>query len=111
MFENVVERQFEILTPDRRHYVRQVHYTSWPDHGVPEGNAEEFELILNELISFLLNNSNNADKVVVHCSAGIGRTGTTIALSELLISVSSQLNQHAIEPKLSVFSVVRRLRE
>jgi len=67
--------------------------------------------VLQELIGFLLNNQTTPDKAIIHCSAGIGRTGTTIALAELLIGISSQLNQHALDPKVSVFSVVRRLRE
>ena len=47
----------------------------------------------------------------MHCSAGIGRTGTTIALMELIISICAQRNMGVEDPELSVFHTVRRLRE
>jgi len=49
----------------------------------------------------------------VHCRAGIGRTGTTIALVNSLITMKHQLAQGVAKADLLVspFSIVRRLRE
>jgi protein tyrosine phosphatase len=47
----------------------------------------------------------------VHCSAGIGRTGTTIALANIILQIAAQANQGVKDPQFSVFSTVRRLRE
>ncbi|XP_033729638.1 receptor-type tyrosine-protein phosphatase epsilon-like [Pecten maximus] len=59
--------------------IHQFHYTTWPDHGTPDPN---------ELVVFHRRVMNYqtvlAGKMVVHCSAGIGRTGTFIALDALL---------------------------
>jgi protein tyrosine phosphatase len=66
--------------------------------------------MLHLLISMILN-SESTEKVIIHCSAGIGRTGTTAALSHLLINIASQVNSGVADPKVSVFSTVRRLRE
>jgi len=47
--------------------------------------------MLDGLIDMLIN-SDKSEKAIIHCSAGIGRTGTTATLAHLLISISSQLN-------------------
>ncbi|XP_067679825.1 receptor-type tyrosine-protein phosphatase alpha-like isoform X2 [Haliotis asinina] len=55
------------------------HFTTWPDHGTPE------EMALTEFL-WLVRTSYNTqdDPLLVHCSAGVGRTGTYIALDYLL---------------------------
>ncbi|RNF22708.1 tyrosine-specific protein phosphatase [Trypanosoma conorhini] len=55
------------------HKLLQVQYTGWPDHGVPQ-SAASFETLLS-----IVKASPTTAPVVVHCSAGIGRTGTLIA--------------------------------
>jgi len=46
-------------------------------------------------------------KLLLHCRAGIGRTGTTIAL----INTMLHLLEKGADARISVFSIVRRLRE
>ncbi|XP_046569195.1 tyrosine-protein phosphatase 11-like [Haliotis rubra] len=55
------------------------HYTKWPDHGTPE------ETPLMEFV-WRIRKTPNPDNtpLMVHCSAGIGRTGTYIAVDYLL---------------------------
>ncbi|XP_033739085.1 tyrosine-protein phosphatase 99A-like [Pecten maximus] len=57
----------------------QYHFTRWPDHGVPEPF---------ELLQFYkrVNSGHTAHKgpLIVHCSAGIGRTGSYIGLDALM---------------------------
>lgn len=55
-------------------------YTAWPDHGVPQSTTEL--LMLRTQIHELA--VTPGVPIVVHCSAGVGRTGTLIGLDQLL---------------------------
>jgi tyrosine-protein phosphatase non-receptor type 12/18/22 len=57
--------------------VEQLHYTEWPDHGCPTG--EQYILQLMERMNEL--HANDGSPILLHCSAGCGRTGTVIALN------------------------------
>ncbi|XP_062582644.1 receptor-type tyrosine-protein phosphatase alpha-like isoform X2 [Saccostrea cucullata] len=72
--------------------VTQFHFTTWPDNSVPEN--------LTSLICFrnlVKNGLTSTDgPIVIHCSAGIGRTGTFIALDYLLEEGAAE---HTIDVK------------
>ncbi|XP_062383486.1 receptor-type tyrosine-protein phosphatase alpha isoform X1 [Sardina pilchardus] len=79
--------------------VTQFHFTSWPDFGVP------FTPI--GMLKFLKKvkncNPQYAGPIVVHCSAGVGRTGTFIVIDAMLDMMGS-------ERKVDVFGFVTRIR-
>ncbi|XP_065884494.1 tyrosine-protein phosphatase non-receptor type 21-like [Dysidea avara] len=62
--------------------VIQLHYTEWPDHGIPD-DPQPFIGFVNELRS-LRKRFDSSSPIVVHCSAGVGRSGV-VALTEMLI--------------------------
>ncbi|XP_077036024.1 receptor-type tyrosine-protein phosphatase eta isoform X5 [Agelaius phoeniceus] len=83
------------------HMVRQFHFTSWPDHGVPETT----DLLINfRHLVHEYNSQNPVDSpTLVHCSAGVGRTGTFIAIDRLI-------QQMEMENTVDVYGVVYDLR-
>ena len=68
-------------TDERPLAVTQYHFTSWPDHGVPQ--------FTTSLVSFVrrvqkAHNKDGGVPLLVHCSAGVGQTGTFILLDSML---------------------------
>ncbi|XP_067679828.1 receptor-type tyrosine-protein phosphatase epsilon-like isoform X2 [Haliotis asinina] len=85
-------------TGNSRHF-RQFHFVAWPDHGTPDSTA------LTEFLWLVRETPNPQDSpLLVHCSAGIGRTGTYIALDYLLDRVVS-------DQKVDVFGFVSQMRD
>lgn len=62
--ERLVERMFDI----NGHKVRQLHFENWPDQGKPD-----MDVFLK-----LMEEAGGDEQMLVHCSAGVGRTGTFI---------------------------------
>jgi len=68
-------------------------YTAWPDHGIPEPEHRAGLLNFIRLVDQKNKDPRSLEAaadaeppIMVHCSAGIGRTGSFIALSSLLRS-------------------------
>lgn len=65
------------------------HYTTWPDFGVPESPASFLNFLFKVRESGSL--SREHGPIVVHCSAGIGRSGTFCLADTCLLLVSRSL--------------------
>ncbi|XP_052810161.1 tyrosine-protein phosphatase 10D-like isoform X2 [Mya arenaria] len=78
-------RIFEIKMKGEQRSVRQFAYLKWPDMGCPE----DPEMLLEFVKSVKEHNKRppgvqNAGPMIVHCSAGVGRTGTFIVVDHVL---------------------------
>ncbi|GAB1864958.1 protein-tyrosine-phosphatase [Camponotus japonicus] len=98
-FRTHIQRTLVLQKENKKRNITQLHFKDWPDHDVPE----DFDAMINFCQIMRRNISTSKDFIVVHCSAGIGRTGTLIAIDILL--------QHLRDNrKLDVFGTVYRLR-
>ncbi|KAI2646318.1 Receptor-type tyrosine-protein phosphatase eta [Labeo rohita] len=66
-------------------FVRQFHFTVWPDHGVPK--TTEVLIDFRHLVREHMDQYSRHSPTVVHCSAGVGRTGTFIAIDHLILQI------------------------
>ncbi|XP_028917137.1 receptor-type tyrosine-protein phosphatase epsilon isoform X3 [Ornithorhynchus anatinus] len=79
--------------------VTQLHFTSWPDFGVPFTPIG----MLKFLKKVKTLNPAHAGPIVVHCSAGVGRTGTFIVIDAVIDMMHAQR-------RVDVFDFVARIR-
>nr|XP_033808284.1 receptor-type tyrosine-protein phosphatase beta isoform X2 [Geotrypetes seraphini] len=84
-------REFKICSEeqlDSTRLVRHFHYTVWPDHGVPETTQSLIQFV--RTVRDYINRTPGTGPTIVHCSAGVGRTGTFIALDRILQQLDSR---------------------
>ncbi|KAH8858371.1 Receptor-type tyrosine-protein phosphatase beta [Schistosoma japonicum] len=62
--------------PKSSKYILQLHMTTWPDFGVPKMN--EFQTFIRDYRELKCNEIHRYTPTLVHCTAGVGRTGTFI---------------------------------
>lgn len=68
----MTERKFILQKGNRGRVITQIEFSAWPDFGVPK--VEDFHALLKRI-----NDLGSKTPMLVHCGAGIGRTGTLIA--------------------------------
>ena len=102
-------RKFKVLKIGNNieEIIYQLLFTCWPDHSIPDNSYNEIINIIN-----IVDKLKEDKPVVVHCSAGIGRTGTFISVYNLYHEILKQINNKNInELKFSIMNLVRKLKE
>lgn len=99
VFDSYTVRCLAVKYQEEVKKVTQFHFTAWPDNSVPEDVTSLISF--RELVRSGLTSSDGPK--IVHCSAGIGRTGTFIAIDYLL-------EEAAVEQTVDVKGYVISLR-
>ncbi|XP_041845098.1 tyrosine-protein phosphatase non-receptor type 2a [Melanotaenia boesemani] len=73
------------------------HYTTWPDFGVPESPASFLNFLFKVRESGSLGPEHGPS--VVHCSAGIGRSGTFVLVDTCLVLIDRRKNPSSVDIK------------
>ena len=73
-------------------HISQFHFKAWPDHGVPHDPGTVLGFLSDVTLrqSTLASEGVSPGPIVVHCSAGIGRTGTFIVIDILINLITYQ---------------------
>ena len=107
----IILRIFKIYKDQKE--IREVNHLqllNWSDHMAPSNN-NSIKCILD-----YIDKGKSQGPIIVHCSAGNGRTGTLIAIYNIYqcLKLIKQINieyQQTIKPFFSVFNICRKLRE
>ncbi|XP_031767330.2 tyrosine-protein phosphatase corkscrew-like isoform X2 [Galleria mellonella] len=93
-YEDYLLRELDV-TDDKKccRTIYQYQFTSWPDHGAPTepDGVLNFIADINRKMYQLMHSKNAPEQNIlcVHCSAGVGRTGTFIVLDMLIDKIKS----------------------
>ncbi|KAF4679588.1 hypothetical protein FOZ63_033728, partial [Perkinsus olseni] len=113
---DLVKRVFEVsVEGDYSIPVKQVvqyQYLSWPDHGTPD--VDQFVRVFRVFHTARqrLSRGSGAPSapILVHCSAGVGRTGCLIALERLVSEAMEQKEKARGTPAVSVLATLEDMR-
>lgn len=81
------------------------HYTTWPDFGVPESPASFLHFLFNVRESGSLDAEHGPS--VVHCSAGIGRSGTLALVDTCLVLVRGYFSKMMKKKPLAAYFLAK----
>uniref|UniRef100_A0A8C8JF16 Tyrosine-protein phosphatase non-receptor type n=1 Tax=Oncorhynchus tshawytscha TaxID=74940 RepID=A0A8C8JF16_ONCTS len=101
--QDYILRELEVTEPMR--YIWHYQYLSWPDHGVP--NEPGGVLSFLEQVNRTQSTIRDTGPIVVHCSAGIGRTGTIIVI-DILIDI---INRQGLDCDIDIPKTIQRVRQ
>ena len=115
--DNSIEKKLITIKNKKTSDIRQfVHmqFKEWPDHSTP--NIQNYVKLFEKLFQFVDERYNNKstenDPVLVHCSAGIGRTGVFLTLYAICKEIKKQIDQRNSDVIIfNVFNFVRKLKE
>ena len=101
-YANFVIREFDVLLEGRDiRRCKQYHFTSWPEHGIPQDPIPFLDFRRKVNIDYLKDAA--SAPLLVHCGTGVSRTAVYIA-------VDSLMEQARLEHAVNVFKFCRTMR-
>uniref|UniRef100_A0A8D2P4I8 protein-tyrosine-phosphatase n=1 Tax=Zosterops lateralis melanops TaxID=1220523 RepID=A0A8D2P4I8_ZOSLA len=84
---------------EQQHTVTHLQYVAWPDHGVPDDSMDFLEFVTCMRPKRVKN-----EPVLVHCSAGIGRTGVLVTMETAMCLIERNQPVYPLD-------IVRKMRD
>lgn len=96
-------REFKLRHADKsgdERHIHQMQYMAWPDHGVPDDSSDFLSFVLR----VRQNRIGMVEPTIVHCSAGIGRTGVLITMETAVCLIEANQPVYPLD-------IVRQMRD
>uniref|UniRef100_A0A1A9VTS4 protein-tyrosine-phosphatase n=1 Tax=Glossina austeni TaxID=7395 RepID=A0A1A9VTS4_GLOAU len=89
-------------------YIYHYHFQAWPDHGIPTSPDCVLDFLndVNTKQNQLIQGGKEPGPICVHCSAGIGRTGTLIVIDMIL----DQIDKYGVNTEIDIKRTVQSVR-
>ncbi|XP_010190570.1 PREDICTED: tyrosine-protein phosphatase non-receptor type 3 isoform X2 [Mesitornis unicolor] len=84
---------------DQQHTITHLQYVAWPDHGVPDDSMDFLEFV-----TCMRPKRVDNEPVLVHCSAGIGRTGVLVTMETAMCLIERNQPVYPLD-------IVRKMRD
>ncbi|XP_049646734.1 tyrosine-protein phosphatase non-receptor type 20 [Suncus etruscus] len=100
MCQDFVIRIFQVerKSTGTSHLVKQLQFTNWPDHGTP-ASVEDFIKYTR-----YVRKSHHTGPLVVHCSAGVGRTGVFLCVDVVFCAIEKNFT-------FNILNIVSQMRQ
>ncbi|KAG6932920.1 protein tyrosine phosphatase, non-receptor type 3, partial [Chelydra serpentina] len=87
------------IETEEKHTITHLQYVAWPDHGVPDDSRDFLEFVTCMRPKRVEN-----EPVLVHCSAGIGRTGVLVTMETAMCLIERNQPVYPLD-------IVRKMRD
>lgn len=107
----LIRRVFDLTHKDFTETLRVYHfqYIAWPDHGLPT-STKAFVILSDEVDNANRLGGEPRPPIAVHCSAGIGRSGTFATVHTIVTMLRKYTSQNKAPPPLNIVNTVLHLR-
>ncbi|XP_041376343.1 tyrosine-protein phosphatase non-receptor type 2-like [Gigantopelta aegis] len=93
----------ENANTNERREILHFQYTTWPDFGVPSSPTAFLTFLSNVRLTGVLDA--DVGPPVIHCSAGIGRSGTFCLVDSSLVLIEKQRDLDAVDIKMMLMEM------
>ena len=93
--------------------IEHIWFKGWPDKGVPK-NMDKFNIFITKIYEDMYKNAKNtenANNTVIHCSAGVGRTGVVYVVLQLLSQGYIFAESNIEEIKMMIDTIINTERQ
>uniref|UniRef100_A0A8C1BYL3 protein-tyrosine-phosphatase n=1 Tax=Cyprinus carpio carpio TaxID=630221 RepID=A0A8C1BYL3_CYPCA len=98
-------REMDIVSLKYARTITHYQYLSWPDHGVPQEPGGVLSFL--EQVNRKQHALSSAGPMVIHCSAGIGRTGTIVVIDMLIDNIDAK----GLDSDIDIQKCIQMVRE